>query len=184
MLLRECGVHPDATWVLAEGADASKHDRSIPMKKMMDDALVVYGQNGEPLRPEQGYPLRLLLPGWEGNANVKWLRRLKVMNQPAMSREETSKYTDLMPDGTARQFTFDLEAKSLITRPSGRRHARPGRVLRADRHRVDRPRHDRQRRDHDRRRRDVDAGGAADAGAADRAHALPLPVEVGRRRTR
>ena len=109
----------DATWVLAEGADAGKHDRSIPIKKMMDDALIVYGQNGEPLRPEQGYPLRLLLPGWEGNANVKWLRRLKVMNQPAMSREETSKYTDLMPDGTARQFTFDLEAKSMITRPSG-----------------------------------------------------------------
>jgi sulfane dehydrogenase subunit SoxC len=81
--------------------------------------MVVYGQNGEPLRPEQGYPIRLFLPGWEGNANVKWLRRLKVMNQPAMSREETSKYTDLMPDGTARQFTFDLEAKSLITRPSG-----------------------------------------------------------------
>ena len=119
LLLRECGVHPDATWVLAEGADAGKHDRSIPLKKMMADAMVAYGQNGEPLRPEQGYPLRLLLPGWEGNANVKWLRRLKVMNQPAMSREETSKYTDLMPDGTARQFTFELEAKSLITRPSG-----------------------------------------------------------------
>src|SRR4030095_199310 len=105
-------------WVLAEGADASKHDRSIPMKKMMDDALVAYAQNGETLRPEQGYPMRLFLPGYEGNANVKWLRRLKVMNQPVMSREETSKYTDLMPDGTARQFTFDLEAKSLITRPS------------------------------------------------------------------
>jgi len=119
LLLRECGVHADATWVLAEGADAGKHDRSIPMKKMMDDALVVYGQNGEPLRPEQGYPLRLLLPGWEGNSNVKWLRRLKVMDQPAMTREETSKYTDLMPDGTARQFTFDMEPKSLITRPSG-----------------------------------------------------------------
>jgi sulfane dehydrogenase subunit SoxC len=119
LLMRECGVHPDATWVLAEGADAGKHDRSIPMKKIMDDALVVYGQNGEPLRPEQGYPLRLLLPGWEGNANVKWLRRLKVMDQPAMTREETSKYTDLMPDGTARQFTFDMEPKSLVTRPSG-----------------------------------------------------------------
>ena len=117
-LLRECGARADATWVLAEGADACKLDRSIPMAKMLDDAMVVYGQNGEPLRPEQGYPLRLLLPGFEGNANVKWLRRLKVMNQPAMSREETSKYTDLMPDGTARQFTFDLEAKSIITRPS------------------------------------------------------------------
>jgi sulfane dehydrogenase subunit SoxC len=117
-LLRECGVHADATWVLAEGADACKLDRSIPIDKMLDDAMVVYAQNGEPLRPEQGYPLRLLLPGWEGNSNVKWLRRLKVMNQPAMSREETSKYTDLMPDGTARQFTFALEAKSVITRPS------------------------------------------------------------------
>jgi sulfane dehydrogenase subunit SoxC len=118
-LLRECGVSAAATWVLAEGADASKHDRSIPIAKMMDDALVVYAQNGEPLRPEQGYPLRLLLPGWEGNTNVKWLRRLKAMDQPAMSREETSKYTDLLADGTARQFTFDMEPKSLITRPSG-----------------------------------------------------------------
>src|SRR5206468_12025425 len=86
---------------------------------IMEGELVVDGQNAEPLRTEQVYPLLLLLPGWEGNANVKWLRRLKVMNQPAMSREETSKYTDLMPDGTARQFTFDLEAKSIITRPSG-----------------------------------------------------------------
>ena len=117
-LLRESGADANATWVLAEGADACKLDRSIPMKKMLDDAMVVYAQNGEPLRPEQGYPMRLLLPGFEGNSNVKWLRRLKVMNQPAMSREETSKYTDLMPDGTARQFTFDLEAKSIITRPS------------------------------------------------------------------
>src|SRR5712691_5129514 len=78
MLMRECGVNPKATWALAEGADACKLSRSIPMKKLMDDALIAYGQNGEPLRPEQGYPMRLLLPGWEGNANVKWLRRLKV----------------------------------------------------------------------------------------------------------
>ena len=159
-LLRECGVRAGATWVLAEGADASKHDRSIPMKKMLDDALVVYGQNGEPLRPEQGYPLRLLLPGWEGNANVKWLRRLKVMDQPAMSREETSKYTDLMPDGTARQFTFDMEPKSLITKPSGGDTlagaglyemtgiAWTGRGTIAE------------RRHHDRRRRDLDRGAA------------------------
>jgi len=119
LLLRQCGLRPDATWVLAEGADAGKHDRSIPIQKMLDDAMVAYGQNGEPLRPEQGYPLRLFLPGYEGNSNVKWLRRLKAMDRPAMSREETSKYTDLMPDGTARQFTFDMDPKSLITRPSG-----------------------------------------------------------------
>src|SRR6266513_682105 len=100
------------------GADACKLARSIPMTKMRDDALVAYAQNGEPLRPEQGYPMRLLLPGWEGNSNVKWLRRLKALDQPVMTREETSKYADLMKDGTARQFTFMMEAKSLITRPS------------------------------------------------------------------
>jgi sulfane dehydrogenase subunit SoxC len=127
-LLGECGVQSSATWLLAEGADAGKHARSIPIKKAMDDALVAYAQNGEPIRPEQGYPLRLFLPGWEGNANVKWLRRLKALDQPAMTREETSKYTDLMPDGTARQFTFDMEPKSLITRPSGGDTlAKPGR---------------------------------------------------------
>src|SRR5215510_5130812 len=119
LLLEEVGVQSNASWILAEGADPAKMTRSIPMAKAMDDAMVVYAQNGEPLRPEQGFPLRLFLPGWEGNSNVKWLRRLKLMDQPAMSREETSKYTDLMPDGTARQFTFDMEPKSLITRPSG-----------------------------------------------------------------
>jgi len=118
-LLRECGIQASATWLLAEGADAGKHARSIPIRKAMDDALVAYAQNGEPIRPEQGYPLRLFLPGWEGNTNVKWLRRLKALDQPAMTREETSKYTDLMSDGTARQFTFDMEPKSIITRPSG-----------------------------------------------------------------
>lgn len=119
MLLRECGVQAKASWVLAEGADACKLARSIPIKKMMDDAFIAYAQNGEPLRPEQGYPIRLFLPGWEGNTNVKWLRRLKAMDGPAMMRDETSKYTDLLADGTARQFTFDMEPKSLITRPSG-----------------------------------------------------------------
>lgn len=117
-LLKECGVKPEGTWILAEGADPGHHDRSIPMSKALDDVLVAYGQNGEPIRPEQGFPMRLLVPGWEGNVNVKWLRRIKVLSQPAMTREETSKYTDLMPDGTARQFTFYMEAKSVITRPS------------------------------------------------------------------
>ena len=93
--------------------------RSIPIEKCLDDAMLVYSQNGERLRPQQGYPLRLLLPGFEGNMNVKWLRRLKVVAEPAYSREETSKYTDLMPDGLAREFTFYMEAKSIVTRPSG-----------------------------------------------------------------
>jgi len=118
-LLRECGVQPNGTWILAEGADACKLARSIPIAKAMRDVLVAYGQNGEALRPEQGYPLRLVVPGWEGNVNVKWVRRIKVLDQPAMTRWETSKYTDLLADGTARQFTFDMEAKSVITRPSG-----------------------------------------------------------------
>jgi sulfane dehydrogenase subunit SoxC len=119
LLLKECGLRTEGTWILAEGADPCRLARSIPIAKALADVMVVYGQNGEPLRPEQGYPIRLLVPGWEGNVNVKWLRRVKVLDQPAMTREETSKYTDLMPDGTARQFTFRMEAKSLITRPSG-----------------------------------------------------------------
>ena len=117
-VLAEVGVQPSAAWVLAEGADAAAMTRSVPLAKAMDDAILVYGQNGEMLRPEQGYPLRLLLPGYEGNMNIKWLRRLKLGDAPFQTREETSKYTDLMPDGSARQFTFDIDAKSLITLPS------------------------------------------------------------------
>ncbi|ACL62742.1 sulfite dehydrogenase [Methylobacterium nodulans] len=118
-VLEEAGLKPDARWVVAEGADAAALTRSIPIEKCLDDALLVYSQNGERLRPQQGYPLRIVLPGFEGNMNVKWLRRLNVTAEPAYSREETSKYTDSMPDGTARQFTFYMEAKSIITRPSG-----------------------------------------------------------------
>ena len=119
LVLQEAGIDPRAKWVLAEGADAAAMTRSIPVDKGLDDALLVYAQNGEMLRPEQGYPLRLFLPGFEGNMSVKWLRRLKLGDAPFMTREETSKYTDLMPDGSARQFTFAMEAKSVIVRPSG-----------------------------------------------------------------
>ena len=126
-LLDEAGVLAQAQWVIAEGADAAAMTRSIPLAKCLDDALVVYSQNGERLRPEQGYPIRLFLPGFEGNMSVKWLRRLKVTDAPVHSREETSKYTDLMPSGKARQFTFQMEAKSIITSPSGgQRVASPG----------------------------------------------------------
>jgi len=117
-VLNEAGLLPSASWLLAEGADAAAMSRSIPLAKALDDALLVYGQNGEMLRPEQGYPLRLLVPGYEGNMNIKWLRRLKVGDAPFQTREETSKYTDLMPDGTARQFTFQMGVKSVITAPS------------------------------------------------------------------
>ena len=119
LVLQEAGLRPEAKWLVAEGADAAALTRSVPIDKCLDDAMLVYSQNGERLRPQQGYPLRLLLPGFEGNMNVKWLRRLKAVEEPAYSREETSKYTDLMPDGTAREFTFYMEAKSIVTRPSG-----------------------------------------------------------------
>src|SRR3984957_15101696 len=119
LVLQEAGLKAGAKWVVAEGADAAALTRSIPIEKCLDDAMLVYSQNGERLRPQQGYPLRLLLPGFEGNMSVKWLRRLRVAAEPTYSREETSKYTDLMPDGTARAFTFYMEAKSIITRPSG-----------------------------------------------------------------
>ena len=119
MLLREAGVRPGASWVIAEGADACRMERSIPLAKAMDDILLAYGQNGEAIRPSQGYPLRLLIPGWEGNTNVKWLHSLKLTDQAYMARDETSKYSDLMPDGKARIFTYQMEAKSVITFPSG-----------------------------------------------------------------
>jgi sulfane dehydrogenase subunit SoxC len=118
-IAREVGLKDGGTWVLAEGADAAVMTRSIPMEKMLKDAMLAYGQNGEAVRPEQGYPLRLLLPGFEGNMQIKWLRRLEISDKPFMTREETSKYTDLMANGKARQFTFEMDAKSVITFPSG-----------------------------------------------------------------
>ncbi|MBC8109519.1 MAG: sulfite dehydrogenase [Verrucomicrobia bacterium] len=117
-LFREVGVSPKATWFLAEGSDAAVMTRSIPVKKGWDDAMLVYAQNGEAVRPEQGYPARLLLPGWEGNAQVKWIRRIELSDQPFMTREETSKYTETIKDGKIRQFSFDMDARSIITFPA------------------------------------------------------------------
>jgi sulfane dehydrogenase subunit SoxC len=126
-LLEAAGMRPDASWMLAEGSDAAGLDRSVPLtSEVLQEAMICYGQNGEALRPEQGYPLRLLLPGFEGNINVKWLRRLKLGSVPFMTRWETAKYTDLMPDGKAYQFTLVMEAKSVITYPSGRQRIHPG----------------------------------------------------------
>lgn len=125
-LLREVGARPQAAWCLAEGQDAAQMTRSIPLADVVDEALIVYAQNGEALRPEQGYPARLLLPGREGNASVKWLRRLELADQPFMTREETSRYTDPLADGTARQFSFVMDARSIITSPSYPQEVRPG----------------------------------------------------------
>ena len=118
ILLDEAGVTAEGRWILAEGADAAVMSRSVPMAKAMDDALIALYQNGEKLRPANGYPVRLFLPGYEGNISVKWLRRLKVTAEPVMTRDETSKYTDLLPSGESLLFTFPMGVKSVITSPS------------------------------------------------------------------
>jgi sulfane dehydrogenase subunit SoxC len=117
LLLEEAGVEPQAQWLLAEGADAAGMSRSVPMKAV-DEALVALYQNGERVRPSNGYPLRLLLPGYEGNMNVKWLRRIKATAGPTMTKDETSKSTILLPSGKSLQFVFPIETKSVITHPS------------------------------------------------------------------
>ena len=118
VLLDEAGVKTNGKWIMPEGADASAMTRSIPIEKAMKDCLVAWGMNGEALRPEQGYPLRIVVPGWEGNMWVKWLRRIEVGDQPWHHREETSKYTDLLADGRSRRFTWVMDAKSIVTNPS------------------------------------------------------------------
>ena len=117
VILDEAGLDPKASWLVAEAADGIAMNISFPVEKAMDDAILALYQNGERIRPENGYPLRLLLPGWEGVTNVKWLRRLQVTDQPVMARNETAKYTELTPSGKTRQFTFEMDAKSLITSP-------------------------------------------------------------------
>ena len=117
-LLAEAGVQAAGSWVYVEGADASSNGRSMPLEKAMDDVLVAFKANGEALRKEHGYPVRLVVPGWEGNMWIKWLRRIEVTDGPVEAREETSKYTDTLPDGTARKWTWVMDAKSVITAPS------------------------------------------------------------------
>jgi len=117
-LLDEAGIQRGAKWVIAEGADAAAMSRSVPLEKCLDDAMIALFQNGEAIRPEQGYPMRLLLPGFEGNINVKWLRRLNVMDAPVDARDETSHYTELLPNGKARQYMFLQAVKSAIIKPS------------------------------------------------------------------
>jgi sulfane dehydrogenase subunit SoxC len=113
--------------MLAEGGDAAGVARSIPLTdEIMDEAFVAYGQNGEPLRPAHGFPIRLVMPGFEGNLNIKWLRRLKFGDQPWMTRWETARYTQLLANGKARQFQLRMETNSVITSPSGTMEIRPG----------------------------------------------------------
>ncbi len=121
------GKDRGSTWMLAEGGDAAGVARSIPLTdELMSEAILAYGQNGEPLRPAHGFPLRLVIPGWEGNVNIKWLRRLKFGDQPWMTRWETARYTQLMANGKARQFQLWMDTNSVITSPSGMMEIRPG----------------------------------------------------------
>ncbi len=117
-LLEEAGIDPRAKWLIAEGGDSLALSRSVPIAKALDDAMIVLYQNGERLMPGNGYPMRLLLPGWEGNMSVKWVRRLKLTEQPAMSYYEARTYAPILPDGKAYNFYFLQEVKSFITHPS------------------------------------------------------------------
>ncbi len=118
LILEEAGLKPNAKWLMPEGADSAGMNRSVPLEKALEDCIVAFKMNGEALRPEQGYPLRLVVPGWEGNMWVKWLRRIEVGDKPWHTREETAKYTDLMEDGSSRRFTWIMDAKSVVTNPS------------------------------------------------------------------
>lgn len=118
LILEEAGIKPEGKWVFFEGHDASSNGRTIPLEKALDDVLVAFKANGEALRKEHGYPVRLVVPGWEGNLWVKWLRRIEVTDGPVESREETSKYTDTLADGRSRKWTWVMDAKSVITSPS------------------------------------------------------------------
>ncbi len=116
-ILADLGLKPTAKWMLAEGVDNSHMGRTIPVDKVLDDAMIVWGQNGEALRPEQGYPIRLLVPGWEGNLCVKWLGRLEFAEEPFYAKEETAKYTALLPTGKAIQHFYANEVNSVLTNP-------------------------------------------------------------------
>ncbi|PPK62322.1 sulfite dehydrogenase [Malaciobacter marinus] len=116
-ILKDIGLEKDAVWMLAEGSDNASNPRTIPVEKALDDVMVVWAQNGEALRPEQGYPVRLIVPGWEGNLNTKWLKRLEFSNKPWHSKEETSKYTMLQESGKAIRYFWVNEVNSVITSP-------------------------------------------------------------------
>ncbi len=122
LLLKETGLKKGASWIVAEGNDSEKHAKSMPLEKCLDDVFVAYGQNGEALRREQGYPLRLIVPGWQGVNNVKYLRNIKVVDKPYFFQSETTAYTNLRPDGKATWYESQVGPKSLITFPCDAHH--------------------------------------------------------------
>ena len=121
VLLNECGLKREASWLVSEGADPGKFSHTLPLAKALDDVFVAYGQNGEPLRVEQGYPIRLIVPGWEGPFNVKYLSHIKVVDQPYHTWNESMNHSITRADlgGKSRWYHFEWAAKSVITQPSG-----------------------------------------------------------------
>ena len=121
------GKDHNSNWMLAEGGDAAAVARSIPLTdEILNEAFVAFGQNGEPLRPAHGFPMRLVMPGFEGNLNIKWLRRLEFGDRPWMTRWETARYTQLQANGKAIQFQLRMDTNSVITSPSGTMVIKPG----------------------------------------------------------
>ena len=115
-LLKECGLQDKATWFVAEGAEEVKGASTLPINKAMDDVIVAYGMNGEPLRPQQGFPVRLITPGFEGIFNIKWLRHIKVVDQYQLNMND---FGHLRRDETTAALGYTWGAKSVITYPSG-----------------------------------------------------------------
>ena len=183
-LLDEAGIDPKAKWLIAEGADSLALSRSVPITKALDDAMIALYQNGERIMPGNGYPMRLLLPGWEGNMNVKWLRRLKLVEQPAMSYYEARTYAPILPGGKAYQFYFLQEVKSFITHPVAWLADERTGFLRDLRRRLLRQRAHREGDGVGRRREELGAGGVAGACSSEGVHPLPRPVALGRRTRR
>lgn len=122
LLLQEAGIREGAKWAIVEGADGGSHARSLPLEKLLDDALIALYQNGERLRPSQGYPMRLFVPGWEGNVNVKWVHRIEITDTPAFTKDESGLYSEVLDNGKIERFTFPMAVKSVITHPSGKQY--------------------------------------------------------------
>ena len=180
-LLDEAGIDPKAKWLIAEGGDSLALSRSVPIAKALDDTMVALYQNGERLNPGNGYPMRLLVPGWEGNLNVKWLRRIKLTDQPNMSYYEARTYAPILPRRQGVSVLFPAGSEVVHHASLAGIEAERARLLRSLGRRVFGERPHREGDGQRRRRKDVGAGGAAGAGALESVHAFPRAVEVGRR---
>ena len=181
LLLKEAGVQNGASWIVAEGAEEVKGSSSIPLAKAMDDCLIAYGMNGEPLRPQQGFPLRLMVPGFEGIYQIKYLRRIKVVDRYYMTYDD---YGHINPDAKVAALTDQIGPKSVITFPSGGTAAVRPRLLRNQRPGLVRCGGDSQGGDLHRRRPELARRRASVAGVSDGAHAVRLRLEVGRQGVR